>query len=467
MINVDNKHDKYESQYQPNDLFWGFGIETELYLEFEKEIAITEDFVLKCHQKERYSLDYFANYKPGIIHQMLKSYWPRMTGSLPLLLNSHTLTKMDVRGQHGTVYSKNRESNPKYSGKSLYDELIEMDEFFRTNKNYIFDGDSIEIMTYNFYKAQLQTVLNELYMLKSEFIKHLQQCQKKLNYFLEFGSITWMKKNYPLACFMSNHKNISVFCNGTYHINITLPSELNSNCRIQDFDKFRQQHQIFIRLIQYFEPFLVAIYGQKDPFSDVYPGLSQASQRGAISRYIGIAVYDTETMLQGKLLQIDIDKLPNIFWYKKYVVSSNYRLYNKIGYDINFNKYVNHGVEIRCFEYMSNDQLEALCSFLILLADVACHLFTSNSSLPNPRLSVIFFDFICHIMQFGSSYTLSTDEYNFYNSALDWFQCRPPYTVINIYQQIFDILKKKYAYSGQFSKLLLIPTISADQNTHN
>ena len=33
------KHHKYKNVYKPNTLYWGLGIENELYLEFSKKIS--------------------------------------------------------------------------------------------------------------------------------------------------------------------------------------------------------------------------------------------------------------------------------------------------------------------------------------------------------------------------------------------------------------------------------------------
>ena len=58
-----DKHLKYLDKYGAGELYWGLGIENEVYLEFEKKIAITKDFFLNNHKRERYSINYFSNYK--------------------------------------------------------------------------------------------------------------------------------------------------------------------------------------------------------------------------------------------------------------------------------------------------------------------------------------------------------------------------------------------------------------------
>ena len=118
---------------------------------------------------------------------------------------------------------------------------------------------------------------------------------------------------------------MSMFNNGTLHYNITLPTQLNENKLIKDKDKFYKDHQLAIKIIQWFEPFIISIYNTPDYFStlenyekkEMY---SKCSQRCAISRYIGIGTYDSDLMLSGKILTTsgDIFFNNNNWWYNKY-----------------------------------------------------------------------------------------------------------------------------------------------------
>ena len=48
IIYVDPKHEKYFVRYKPNSLYWGIGIENEVYLEFEKKHEIKkQDLITK------------------------------------------------------------------------------------------------------------------------------------------------------------------------------------------------------------------------------------------------------------------------------------------------------------------------------------------------------------------------------------------------------------------------------------
>ena len=59
----DNKHQKYKSQYGKNELYWGIGIENEMYLQCSYKATVSSAFLKKNHKPERYSIDYYKSYK--------------------------------------------------------------------------------------------------------------------------------------------------------------------------------------------------------------------------------------------------------------------------------------------------------------------------------------------------------------------------------------------------------------------
>ncbi len=58
-----DKHIKYCEHYKPDTLYWGLGIENEIYLEFDKKIKFDKTKFLKNHNRERYIVNYYNNYK--------------------------------------------------------------------------------------------------------------------------------------------------------------------------------------------------------------------------------------------------------------------------------------------------------------------------------------------------------------------------------------------------------------------
>jgi|LauGreSBDMM110SN_4_FD.fasta_scaffold80359_2 hypothetical protein len=40
-----DKHNKYLKHYKPNDIYWGIGVECEMYLELEKKAHVTAESI--------------------------------------------------------------------------------------------------------------------------------------------------------------------------------------------------------------------------------------------------------------------------------------------------------------------------------------------------------------------------------------------------------------------------------------
>ena len=121
-----DKHKKYECHYKPNEIFFGFGIESEYYLEFKNEIEFDRLKFLQNHNKERYSIDYYSNYKPDIFKLFEKVHY---TGKLPLLFNAHSMTLMDQYNQSRTKYTTRNERNPLFDGETLWDFCKKRNEY--------------------------------------------------------------------------------------------------------------------------------------------------------------------------------------------------------------------------------------------------------------------------------------------------------------------------------------------------
>lgn len=437
---MDEKHDKYMKLFKSNDLYWGLGIENELYMTFEKKNNVDKKFINKKHSRERYSVDYYTNYKPEILKK-INNYMD--INEIPILINSHSFTKTDIYNNSKTLYTKDTPLNPIFNGKTMIETLTDNDIFFKENTNYTFDGDTIEIMTYNFYQAKIQNVINELKELKNIFLKKIQECQEKIGFFLEYGKINWMECNYPMARFLTNLKNMAVFCNGTIHFNITLPTRLDDNGDIVDMKIFTEIHKIYIRLIQFFEPIFVAIYGSPDPFSKYFDGLSKASQRAAVSRYIGIGTYDTEKMYPGKILAHDVDSYPSSFWYNLYHEKCNYSKLGRIGLDINFNKFKNHGIEIRFFDHMSDENITESLHFLCFLGDIALDFFTTNTNIDDPIKMTEWNELVVQIFNDGKNTKVSDRYTKIYEQLFD-INIESNLDVTDFYNKIRDILQSKY-----------------------
>ena len=466
-MEVLSKHIKYYNSYSPNILYWGLGIENELYLEFTNTYSIKKNTFLKNHKRERYSIDYYTNYNMILLKEafeyientILKNETNIM---IPILMNCHSFTRTDKNNNSMTLYTKLCETNPKFSGIVLTDYVFKNSTYINDNynKNFIYEGDVIEIITLEFFNTTLDCVIKELEESKAKFIHNLQDVFSKNNIFIEYGIVNYMKENYPFAIYLTNINNISMFNNGTLHFNITLPTLLNNTSIIQDNTKFIKEHMNYIRYIQYIEPLLLCMYGTPDPFSYIKMKnfknsmmFSSCSQRCAISRYIGLGTYDTDTMIPGKLLTSPINTFKiateDYGWYNKYYKNCAYTKLDELGYDINFNKHYNHGIEIRFFDHISDiNNINKVLEFLIYLGDFSLN----SNTISNPINDIEWNNIIIDCMRYGSE--LELNKYiEMYNKIFNYMFTSK--TICDLYEEMYQMLKTKSKENNMFSKYIM------------
>jgi hypothetical protein len=462
------KHVKYNSMYKPNILYWGLGIENELYLEFENKITFKKSDFINNHKKERYSVDYYSSYKQDILKTAFK--YSKYNKDFPLLLNSFSFTKTDKHNNSKTRYTKLCEDNPSFSGTVLTEYILQNNKYLNNeyDKSFVYDGDTIEFITTNFFNTQLINVIDELTEIKHKYITNIRNIFQEHSIYKQYGNVNFMKQNYPFGMYLTNLNNIAIFNNGTLHFNITLPSMLDNNGKIQDMIKFTNEHMNYIRLIQFMEPLIVSIYGTPDPFSYIIQSknninqdiinnsllFSSCSQRCAVSRYISLGTYDTNSMKIGKLLVDDTSNFTisneSYGWYNIYYKTCAYNKNGKIGYDINFNKHYNHGIEIRFIDHISDINLiNEVFDLFIYLGDYVLE-FIKINQIENPIFNTVWNKLVVDCMKFGSLLEL-TDEYILmYNKVFDH-----KFTSTNIkdlYYEIFNLLKNKSKTNNMFSK---------------
>ena len=458
MRDILEKHKIYKDKYIENDLYWGIGIENEVYLEFENKRKISKDFFMNNHKRERYSVDYFSNYKKEDLdnsflyimnNKFINLNVKNNLIEIPLLLNSNSFTKTDSENNSTRMYTKKNEENPKFNGKTLIEELIEKNEYIKNTyeKNWLFDGDTIEFKTNNFYNTKLSNVIDELINSKKEFINNLNQTFEKHNIFKSYGKLKIMEKNHPFSIYNTNLNNISMFNNGTLHYNITLPTELNEYKNIKYKTKFIEDHKKAIKIIQLFEPFLLSVYCSKDFFATLsnYDNkfkFSNSSQRCAVSRYIGIGTYDTDLMEENKILtkkisDLSVSKL-DYWWMKLY--DSSYNNLEEIGLDINFNKHFNHGIEIRFFDYIIDEKkiIESF-EFIIYLMDF---ILEYDINLENPIKNKIWNNLVLNSIKYGDKYLLNSEEKKIYENLFNIKLNK--YNINEIYYEIYEFLTSKF-----------------------
>ena len=451
-----DKHTRYLSSYKPNDYFWGIGIENETYLQFTKQFSHPTLGIHQNHKQERYSVNYYATLNPEY-KDHLKQLFPLKKShyQIPIYLNSHTLQKTDISGNHQTTYEKEPQPNSNYKGQTIHEVLCNYNPtYFKDNYkiSYTFDGDTIEFMTQNYYKCTIEKTIEELVSEKQRFLQSINDAFKALKIFQQYGSLTYPERNEPFVSFLTNTKNVAIFNNGTYHINITLPTQLGSDSEPVNEELFVKRHQQLIRLIQFLEPILIVKYGTPDPFSQVSPKYSKASQRCAVSRYIGIGTYDTDTMMTGKILTIEKEEFPqsklDYWWYTTYTKTSNYNPLDKIGVDINFRKHGVHGIELRFFDWFPEQHLKELMTLLVHLCDFSL----LKERVGNPIFSETWNNFVVRCLQQGPTLTVTNDEYELYKKIFDLRKNKESRDINELYKNIEQRLLKT---RGECTELML------------
>jgi len=445
------KHEKYLSLYKPNTIYWGLGIEEECYLEFtKKKIVQKEDFFNK-RNRERYSIDYYSNYKKEEFDDAIKNYIDSIDTSyisIPILMNSHSFTKTDAYNHPKTLYTTLCEPNPNFVGETLIESLQRLKPYFRNtiNKEWLFDGDTIEFNTLHFFNAKLNHVMRELEKNKSDFIYQINNIFEQTDIFKDYGSIKMMGKNHPFCSYMTNLDNIAMFNNGTLHYNITLPTELDENCKIKNMNQFIHDHSKAIKIIQWMEPFLISFYGSKDPLSDTNINFSKSSQRCAVSRYISIGTFNSDEMPKGKKLTIPVEtcicNTVDNWWFHEYYKNNAYNKLHEIGYDINFNKHYNHGIELRFFDFIPSTEDRFSCfEFIIFLMDFILESDDIND-FGNPILNNHWNDIVLNTMYSGSQYQLTIEQKELYERILKVNLSTT--TVHDVYREIHTQLYIRY-----------------------
>ena len=428
---IDEKHMKYMSSYSlaspESALFWGIGIENETYL-MRTELRDAAAFRRLRQKRERYSVDYFLNFKAEPFQKSMAELATLDSLTYPIYINSHTFQRTDRRGEHRTLYDGAGTPNPAFT-ESLHEQLLR-DAFYQKtyDTSVVFDGDSIEFITQQFYQTTVDRCVQELIDLKRNWLGAVAPMLAA-----SLGPLRFPDHNYGIVAFQSTYQRNMALCNnGTYHVNLTLPTRLEDGV-IADKAQFAADHLKWVEAIQIVEPLLVACYGTPDVLSLVRPltylergeeeQYSIGSLRVTLSRYVSLQTFPTKAPVNGKLLHCEV---PEGSWYRG-LGESPYHTNDVIGYDVNFNKFKNHGIELRFFDWFPEEYLADLVFFLILLGEHAVHcakrvsprVARSPCGVFDPRR---YGDIITGCVRKGFTYVLSALEVN---QILEDLQLRP------------------------------------------
>jgi len=370
------KHARYAEQYERFGWYWGLGIEHETYVATSqlRRASLLDASVMI---PERYSVSYYKNYRPDVLRSAIADLSGGPIIQIPILMNCHSFTDCDIFGEHATTYERVPKNNPRFSGKTMFQWMCEYSSWLATEKDRVFmwDGDTVEFMTQRFYRARVEDVLTELREGEERFVAELERLPRP-GILAAYAPLRLASpRNEPWATYLTNPRGISMFNNGTIHINLTLPTRLGWNRQPLFWKDFVNRHRWLARLVQWWEPLWIAAYGSGDPFAarchTVAGRFAAGSQRLAVSRYIGVGTYDTDTMPRGKILQIPLEQGGDFPWYRWLHERCGYATLDVIGMDINFNKHGAHGLELRLFDQMPEAALRAILLDLVVLMDCA------------------------------------------------------------------------------------------------
>jgi hypothetical protein len=402
------KHARYATAYQRGGWFWGLGVEHETYLATTQRRTV-RTIEAAAMRPERYSVNYYAAYRPGALRAALDRTLAAATDpsggsgalSLPVLANSHSFTHCDVFGEHRTTYERVPKPNPRFGGRTLEEWARDYSPWLRdeVGRAYMWDGDTVEFMTQRFYCATVAQVIAELESVESRFAAEMAVLPRT-GILTAYGPLRLATPvNEPFATYLTHPRGVAMFNNGTIHVNVTLPTRLGWNRMPLWPRAFLEGHRALARLIQWLEPLWVARFGSPDPFAglgdvvDVCDGrvarFAAGSQRLAVSRYIGLGTFDTDVMPRGKILQMPRSAVPggSLPWYDWLYARTHYAALDVVGLDLNFNKHWAHGLEIRFFDQMPMADLRVVLGQVVVLCDVARAALAGG--IPNPRQSPI------------------------------------------------------------------------------
>lgn len=463
-VSINPKHQKYENIYIPGDEYWGIGIENETYIELSEGIEVDAEFIRTQHQRERYSVNYWTQYKPGIVEKAINEWISTLPDRattrlrLPLLLNGHSFTKCDCWGEHKTMYTSIPQLNPKCAKQTLLDKLAEVEPtVFGPEEQdawWTFDGDTIEFMTQAFYCSKMEDVVEELRKAKERWLAGFVAGLEKLPREKLLQQIPiWPKHNYGFAIFASNRRNIAIFNNGTYHFNFTLPTYLDKEGNIADWPRFVERHRLAARMFQWLSPFLIAKWGSPDVFANLTKNrqigetFPAGSQRLAASRYVSIGTYDTREMPTGKQLVESVETIQGNEWRKQMYESPTcaYNLLEYVGFDINFHKFKNHGLEFRIFDWFSEERLGEVLRLLVWMLDAS----QDCRKISVPQRSAIWNSITRKAIWDGSSACMTEEECEKFGTVLGVYfpihLCRTGcYTLLDAYDHIWEAWANTY-----------------------
>ena len=151
-------------------------------------------------------------------------------------------------------------------------------------------------------------------------------------------------------------------------------------------------------------------------------------------------------MIKGKMLNDYEYKSQTNHYFNKLHQESPYNPPEQIGYDINYNKFLKHGIELRIFDYFPEEYLEDIINFIILICQ-----YSNNNFIPDPKEDEDWNNFVIDVLKNGSTVLLKpvlSDKINTIFKTLTcnifpMFRRKKPRSILHFMNKISGKLYKK------------------------
>jgi hypothetical protein len=152
-----------------------------------------------------------------------------------------------------------------------------------------------------------------------------------------------------------------------------------------------------------------------NPWLPIRVYASDGSSWAPSFREAGLGTYNEVKMEKGKMLN-DFNYKNKNHYLEKLHEDSPYILPETTGYDINYNKFLKHGIELRIFDYFPEEYLEDILNLIIL---VCAH--SSFNKIPDPKENKLWKDFVIDVLKHGSNAIVSHELNDLVKTIFDTF----------------------------------------------
>ena len=134
-------------------------------------------------------------------------------------------------------------------------------------------------------------------------------------------------------------------------------------------------------------------------------------------------------------------------YFEKLHENSPYIPPETIGYDINYNKFLKHGIELRIFDYFPEEYLEDILNFIILICQYSIY-----TTIPDPKNDSDWTNFVIDVLKNGSTVMVPpklSDKINYIFETLtpvmfSFLRHKKPRSILHFMNKISNKLRHTY-----------------------